>query len=189
MIEIKISGRGGQGVVLASQILAAAFFKKGMWVQAFPSFGAERRGAPVSAFVRADREEMTLRCGVYRPDWIVFLDSQLLQNPAIVSGLKETGSVLVNGKQIPSGYARPEGVSLFMVDAVAIAHALRLGSDSFPIVNTAMAGAFARASGLFPIESVLDAVREAVPVEKEKNETAAREAFEQVKKVELQNEK
>ena len=84
MIEIKISGRGGQGVVLASQILAAAFFKNGMWVQAFPSFGAERRGAPVSAFVRADREEMTLRCGVYRPEWIIVLDEANKAHPGVL---------------------------------------------------------------------------------------------------------
>jgi pyruvate ferredoxin oxidoreductase gamma subunit/2-oxoisovalerate ferredoxin oxidoreductase gamma subunit len=183
MIEIRISGRGGQGVVLASQILAAAFFKNGMWVQAFPSFGAERRGAPVSAFVRADREEMTLRCGVYHPDWVIVLDSQLLENPAVLSGIKESGSVLVNGKEIPKGFQGPERKQAFMVDAGAIAHALRLGSASFPIVNTAMAGAFARASGLISLESVLDAVKEAVPVEKERNETAAREAYERVTEI------
>jgi len=183
MIEIKISGRGGQGVVLASQILAAAFFRNGMWVQAFPSFGAERRGAPVSAFVRADREEMTLRCGVYRPEWIIVLDAQLLQNPVILSGLKENGSILVNGKEIPEGFQKPGESQVFMVDAVAIAHSCRLGSASFPIVNTAMAGAFARTSGMIPLESVLDAVKEAVPVEQERNEAAAREAYERVRKV------
>jgi 2-oxoacid:acceptor oxidoreductase gamma subunit (pyruvate/2-ketoisovalerate family) len=183
MIEIKISGRGGQGIVLASQILAAAFFKNGMWVQAFPSFGAERRGAPVSAFVRADREEMTLRCGVYHPDWIIVLDSQLLGNPMILSGIRDGGSILFNGKEIPEGFQRPAKGQVFMVDAVAIAKSFRLGSASFPIVNTAMAGAFAKASGLVSCESVLEAVREAVPVEPERNEAAAREAYEQVKEI------
>jgi len=181
MIEIKISGRGGQGVVLTSQILAAAFFRNGMWVQAFPSFGAERRGAPVSAFVRADREETTLRCGVYHPDWIVVFDSQLLWNPVILSGIKKGGSILVNGKEIPEGFQGMEKGQVFAVDAVAIAQSFRLGSASFPIVNTAMAGAFARASGLIPLESVLEAVREAVPVEKERNQAAAREAYERVR--------
>ena len=180
MIEIKISGRGGQGIVLASQILATAFFRNGMWVQAFPSFGAERRGAPVSAFVRADREEMTLRCGVYHPDWIIVLDSQLLGNPMILSGIKEGGSILVNGKRTPEGFQRMGRSQVFTVDAVAIAQSFHLGSASFPIVNTAMAGAFSRASGLIPLESVLEAVREAVPVEKERNEAAAREAYERV---------
>jgi Pyruvate/2-oxoacid:ferredoxin oxidoreductase gamma subunit len=69
---------------------------------------------------------------------------------------------------------------VFTVDAVTIAQSFRLGSASFPIVNTAMAGAFSRASGLIPLESVLEAVREAVPVEKERNEAAAREAYERV---------
>ncbi len=181
MIEVKISGRGGQGLVLTSQILAAAFFRGGMWVQAFPSFGAERRGAPVSAFVRADQEEMTLRCGVYHPDWIILLDSQLLGNPVILSGLRESGSILVNGKKIPEGFQRGGGSQVFTVDAIAIAQSFHLGSASFPIVNTAMAGAFARASGLISLETILEAVREMVPVEKEKNEAAAREAYEQVR--------
>ncbi len=181
MIEIKISGRGGQGVVLSSQILAAAFFRNGMWVQAFPSFGAERRGAPVSAFVRVDREEMTLRCGVYHPGWILVLDSQLLGNPVILSGFKEGGSVLVNGKKIPEGFQRTGRSQVFAVDAGAIARSFHLGSASFPIVNTAMAGAFARASGLISLETILEAVREMVPVEKERNEAAAREAYEQVR--------
>jgi len=180
MIEIKISGRGGQGVVLASQILAAALSRNGMWVQAFPSFGAERRGAPVSAFVRADREEITLRCGVYHPDWIIVLDSQLLGNPVILSGIKESGSILVNGKKIPEEFQSTGRGRVFAVDAVAIAQSFHLGSASFPIVNTAMAGAFARVSGLIPLKSLLEAVREAVPVEKERNEAAAREAYERV---------
>ena len=181
MIEIKITGRGGQGVVLSSQILAAAFFKDGMWVQAFPSFGAERRGAPVSAFVRADREELTLRCGVSHPDWIIVLDFQLLGNPMILSGIKESGSILVNGKKIPEGFQRMGKIQVFTVDAVAIAQSFHLVSASFPIVNTAMAGAFARASGLIPLKSLLEAVKEMAPAEKERNEAAAREAYEQVR--------
>ena len=180
MIEIKISGRGGQGVVLASKILAAAFFKNGMWVQAFPSFGAERRGAPVSAFVRADREELTLRCGISHPDWIILLDSQLLENSVILSGIKGSGSILVNAKKIPEGFQKTGRNQVFTVDAVAIAQSFHLGDASFPIVNTAITGAFARASGLIPLKTVLEALREMVPAEKEKNEAAAREAYERV---------
>jgi pyruvate ferredoxin oxidoreductase gamma subunit len=180
MIEVRISGRGGQGVVLASQILAAAFFKNGMQVQAFPSFGAERRGAPVSAFVRADTEEMTLRCGVYFPDWVVVLDAHLLENPAVFSGLKENGSILVNSGGLSKEAQRPVRGGVFLVDASAIAHRLHLGNASSPIVNTAMAGAFARASGLISLEAVVDAIKEAVPAEKEKNAESAREAYERV---------
>jgi len=180
MIEIKISGRGGQGVVMASQIMAAALFKNGMWVQAFPSFGAERRGAPVSAFVRADTEEMTIRCGIYRPDWTIVLDPHLLESPGVFSDMKENGSVLANSKELPKGIQKPQKGQVFVVDAVAIAHRLHLGGGSFPIVNTAMAGAFARASGLIAIDQIIDAIREAVPSEEEKNVSAAREAYDLV---------
>ena len=183
MIEVKISGRGGQGVVLASQILAAAFFKGGMWVQAFPSFGAERRGAPVSAFVRADGQEMTLRCGVYCPDWILLLDPHLLEDPASFSGLKEKGSLLVNCRGLSKEVRRPAQSRVFVVDAGAISHQLRLGNPSFPIVNTAMAGAFARASGLISLAQVVAAIEGAVPVEKERNADSARQAYENVKEV------
>lgn len=185
MIEVRISGRGGQGVVLASQILAAAFFKNGMWVQAFPSFGAERRGAPVSAFIRADTEEMTLRCGVYSPDWVLVLDPHLLENPAVFSGLKENGSVLVNSGGLSKEAQRPAKGGIFLVDASAIAHRLHLGNASSLIVNTAMAGAFARASSLISLEKVVEAIQEAVPVEKEKNAQSAREAYESVKEVRM----
>lgn len=183
MLEIMIFGRGGQGVVLASQILAAAFFKNGQHVQAFPSFGAERRGAPVSSFLRVDSAEMTLRCNVYRADWIVLLDAQLLGNSAVLSSLKEGGSLLVNGTAVPESFEKPQNTSIFLVDARAISLRLHLGNPLSPIMNTAMTGAFARASALVPLESVVGAVREMAPVEKEKNATAAREAYEAVKQI------
>lgn len=183
MLEIMIFGRGGQGVVLASQILAAAFFKNGQKVQAFPSFGAERRGAPVSAFVRVDRAEMTLRCNIYRADWIVLLDAQLLGNGTLVSSLKEGGALLVNGTAVPESFEKPPKAGIFMVDARAIALGLHLGSPSSPIMNTAMTGAFARASALVPLDSVIEAIREMAPAEKERNARAAREAYEAVKQV------
>ncbi len=185
MIEIKISGRGGQGVVLASQILAMAFFKCGRWVQAFPSFGAERRGAPVSAFVRANREEMTLRCGIYHPAWIILFDPYLFESSVALSGIREKGSLLMNGKERPKGMKIPQGVHFFVVDAIAIAHGLGLGSATSPIVNTAMAGAFAGASNLITIESVVESIRETVPAQREKNEMAAREAYNLVKAIVL----
>ncbi len=176
MIEIAISGRGGQGVVLASQIIASAFFKNGMAVQAFPSFGAERRGAPVSAYVRADHEEITQRCGVYHADWLLFLDPQLLVSGHLIQTLKKDGSILINGGRLPEGFS-DKGHPIFLVDAASIALRLGLGSPEFPIINTAMTGAFARASALLDLSSVMDAVREMSPVEQERNAKAAEEAF------------
>jgi len=183
MREIKFAGRGGQGAVLASQILAAAFSEDGWFVQAFPSFGAERRGAPVSSFLRIDSEEITLRCGVLSPDWLVVFDSSLLGNPMILAGVTENTSLVVNGTAAPDASGLPGFKSLYTVDATAIAEGLRLKTTSFSIVNTAMVGAFAGASGLLSLESVASAVGGMVPVKKEENMAAAREAYEKVKEV------
>ena len=182
MIEIKISGRGGQGAVLASQILAAAFFEKGMHVQSFPSFGAERRGAPVSAFLRADAREITLRYGVQRPDWIVLFDANLLQNPVVMGGLTDKTALLLNAKEAKAPVL-PGGHAAYAVDATAVAEKLKLKTTSFSIVNTAMVGAFARAAGLIDLERVLGAIRTLVPVKRDDNMEAARQAYELVRKI------
>jgi len=183
MIEIKISGRGGQGAVLASQILAAVFFETGMWVQSFPSFGAERRGAPVSAFLRADREEITLRCGVQHPDWMVLFDPDLLDNPMIVGGVNEKTSIVINCSQPLSKALSFHHRNVFQVDATAIAEGLNLKTTSFSIVNTAMVGAFAGASGLVEINRLTKIVQDLVPIKKEENAAAARQAYETVQEV------
>jgi 2-oxoacid:acceptor oxidoreductase gamma subunit (pyruvate/2-ketoisovalerate family) len=180
MIEIKISGRGGQGAVLASQILAAAMFETGLWVQSFPSFGAERRGAPVSAFLRADDEEITLRCGVQHPDWIVLFDPNLLANPMVTGGANDKTSIVLNSLQ-PTVEALPfQYQNFFQIDATAIAEDLNLKTTSFSIVNTAMVGAFAGASGLVEIKHLDKIIRDLVPIKKEENAAAAQKAYEYV---------
>ena len=183
MIEVKISGRGGQGAVLASQILAAAFFETGMWVQSFPSFGAERRGAPVSAFLRADREEITLRCGVQHPDWMVLFDPNLLDNPLITGGADKKTSIVINCFQSLSNVLSFHYRNIFQVDATAIAEGLNLKTTSFSIVNTAMVGAFAGASGLIEINRLVKIIRDLVPIKKKENAAAARQAFETVQEI------
>ncbi|MBW1766203.1 MAG: 2-oxoacid:acceptor oxidoreductase family protein [Deltaproteobacteria bacterium] len=183
MIKVKISGRGGQGAVLASQILANALFGKGMWVQAFPSFGAERRGAPVSAFIRADSDEITLRCGIQHPDWIVLFDPQLLENPLIMGGATEKTSILLNSSRRSPFHEASRFGKMFRVDATAIAEGLNLKTTSFSIVNTAMLGAFARASNLIDMVSVAQAIRDLTPIKKEENVVAAKEAYEKVKEI------
>jgi len=182
MIEIKISGRGGQGAVLASQILAAAFFGKGMFVQSFPSFGAERRGAPVSAFLRADTGEITIRYGVQHPDWVVVFDANLLRNPMVMAGVTGKTSLLVNARE-GDAPVLPAGQAAFAVDATGIAEELNLRTTSFSIVNTAMVGAFAKATALIDLESVLAAIGELVPVKRDENVESARQAYELVRKV------
>jgi 2-oxoacid:acceptor oxidoreductase gamma subunit (pyruvate/2-ketoisovalerate family) len=182
MVEIKISGRGGQGAVLASQILASAFFGKGFYVQAFPSFGAERRGAPVSAFLRVDSKEITLRYSVQNPDWMVLFDPDLLKNPMVMAGTGETTSILINAARW-QGTGIKACKSLFVVDATAISEGLNLKTTSFSIVNTAMVGAFAKCSNLLGIDRIVQAIEEMVPVKRAQNVAAAREAYEKVSHV------
>ena len=98
MIEIRFHGRGGQGAVIASKILASALFKEGKYAQAFPAFGAERRGAPVMAFTRFDQKAITRRSMVYEPDHVVVLDEPILALVDVTAGLKEGG---LDSDQLP----------------------------------------------------------------------------------------
>lgn len=182
MHEIRFHGRGGQGAVIGSEALAHAFFHEDKYVQAFPSFGVERRGAPVTAFCRIDEQPIHLRNQIYTPDHVVVLDASLLQAVGVTQGLKSGGTVLINGKRPPEAYRAlvGEGFHLFVVDAASVAVRNRLGSAANPIVNTAIVGAFARATGLVRIESVEAAIEEYVPVKKEANRRAAREAYDSV---------
>ncbi|HAO22355.1 MAG TPA: pyruvate ferredoxin oxidoreductase, partial [Desulfobacteraceae bacterium] len=88
MQEIRFHGRGGQGTVVASVILAKAFFKAGLWVQTFPVFGVERRGAPVEAYLRLDDKKILIRSNLYAPDHIVVQDPKLLETADVTKGLK-----------------------------------------------------------------------------------------------------
>ncbi len=185
MIEIRFHGRGGQGAVVGSETLAHAFFIEGKYVQAFPAFGLERRGAPVVSFCRVDDSPINLRTQIYSPDHIVVLDSSLLDTIDVTHGLKRGGVILINGKKSPSQYReRIKGdFEIWSVDASSIALRYGLGSSSNPIVNTAILGAFSKATGIVRIESVEEAIIEYVPVKKEENRKAAREAYEKVQKV------
>jgi len=164
-------------VVVASRLLALAFFKEGKWVQAFPTFGAERRGAPVAAFTRVDDKPITLRCGITEPDILVVLDSTLLKDVDVTQGLKKEGMAVINSPH-PLGL---DAVKTCVVDASAIALKHELGTVTYPIVNTAMAGAFAGATELVSIDSVEAAIREYVTAKVEENVKAAREAWERVR--------
>ena len=184
MQEIRFHGRGGQGAVIGSEVLAHAFFIEGKYVQAFPSFGVERRGAPVTAFCRVDDKQINLRNQIYEPDHIVILDPTLIETAGVTEGLKKNGAIVVNGKQGPDYYRDLLGplYQLYVVDAASIAVQHRLGSPSNPIVNTAILGAFAKGTGLVSIESVEQAIEDHVPVKKENNRKAARAAYEDVVK-------
>lgn len=180
MRELRIHGRGGQGAVIASKILAVAIFHEGRWVQSFPAFGVERRGAPVTAFLRIDDTQIQLRCEIVAPDDLIVLDPTLLDAVDITTGLKPGGSILINSPLPPRAYAHLGPFRVATVDASTLALKYSLGSKTQPIVNTAIVGAFATFSRLASIDAVCSAIAEEVPSHAEANITAAREAAEQV---------
>ncbi len=181
MIEIRIHGRGGQGAVIASKVLAAAVFKEGKYVQSFPTFGVERRGAPVMAFTRIDDKPIRIRCQIYEPDHIVVLDPTLLEAVDVTAGLKEGGWILVNSEQDPAAFNLPAKYRVATVDANSIAIKYRLGPKSAPIVNTAILGAFVRITDIVSLEAIAEAVRETVPLKPEENVAATKEAYLEVR--------
>ncbi len=154
MIEIRFHGRGGQGAVTAASLLAKAAGLDGKYAQAFPAFGVERRGAPVRAFCRISERKITLRSQIYSPDFIVVLDDTLLGLPEITEGLKKDSVAVINTKSRPQLKQKT-----FCYDATSLALEM-LGKD---IVNTAMLGVFAKASGLVSISSIEKAIEENFP--------------------------
>jgi pyruvate ferredoxin oxidoreductase gamma subunit/2-oxoisovalerate ferredoxin oxidoreductase gamma subunit len=177
VVEIRFHGRGGQGAVVASSVLAAACFVEGKYSQAFPAFGVERRGAPVEAYIRIDDRKILLRTNVYTPDHVVVLDPTLLEAADVSRGLKPGGVVLINTDKRPEAYPAFSSFVVCAVDAQRIALRHRLGSRTHPIVNTAILGAFSRATGLVGIDAVCEAIRREVPSRQEENAAAAREAW------------
>lgn len=158
MKEIRIHGRGGQGGVTAAELLARAAFKEGKWVQAIPFFGAERRGAPVKAFARIADEPILIRSQVYNPDYVVVLDSTLLDLVDVTEGLKKDGIVVINTTQKPDEIKLRQG-RLATVDATGIALELQLLVAGLPVLNTTMLGAFSRATDEIKLDSVLEVIR------------------------------
>ena len=180
MLEIRFHGRGGQGTVVATILLAKAFFQAGFYVQSFPVFGVERRGAPVEAYLRLDEKEIWIRSNVYTPDHVVVLDRTLLESVDVIQGLKTGGWILINAPTPPPDLERFSGFHLAVVDATRIALHHQLGTRTHPIVNTAVLGAFARVLGMPPLEAIVRAIEEDIPRKPEENIRAAREAYEAV---------
>jgi len=184
MYELRIHGRGGQGAVVASKALAAALFREGKHVQAFPAFGVERRGAPVTAFLRVSDGPIQLRCEITEPDGIVILDPTLMKSVDVTQGLRPGGTILINTDRPAGHYADlTKRFRVSIVDASSIARRLGLGSKTQPIVNTAILGAFAADSGMVSLESVCPAIAEAVRTKADQNVEAAREAARSVVRI------
>ncbi len=180
MHEIRFHGRGGQGTVVASILLAKAFFNAGYYVQTFPVFGVERRGAPVEAYLRLDKKKILIRSNVYTPDHVVVQDAKLLGNVDVVKGLKPGGSILINSKDTPDNLAHFSGFRLAFVDANHIAVKNNLGTRTHPIINTAMIGAFARIMDMLPMDTLAAVIEKEIPAKAHQNVQAAQQAYEMV---------
>ncbi|MEM3004629.1 MAG: pyruvate ferredoxin oxidoreductase subunit gamma [Candidatus Bathyarchaeia archaeon] len=178
--EIRWHGRGGQGVVTASRMLAQAALLEGKFVQAFPEFGPERTGAPILGFTRISDKKIRIHSHVYNPSLVVVLDPTLLESVDVTTGLARNGRLVVNSeknpRQIKEKLAAPNAKA-FTVDATRIALEI-LGRA---ITNTAMLGAVIRAAPIVSLESVKAAVRERFTENlADRNVTAIERAYSEV---------
>ena len=159
MIEIRFHGRGGQGAVTAVKILASAIYLEGKYTQAIPMYGTERRGAPVAAFCRINDTRIRERDLVHEPDIVVVLDPLLSRSVDVTDGLKSGGLIIVNHPGTYKDTGLAGNFKIATVDATKIA----LDIIGRPITNTAILGAFAKATGLVKLESLEEAVKGELP--------------------------
>jgi pyruvate ferredoxin oxidoreductase gamma subunit len=175
MIEIRFHGRGGQGAVTSAELLALAAIGEGKYAQAFPSFGPERRGAPVVAFCRISDQPIKIRANVYEPDIVVVLDSSLLKIVNVAAGLKPEGLLVTTSKDSPEQLKQDLKIKnrLAVVDATKIAMEV-LG---LPITNTTLLGSLVRASEIVKKESFISPLKERFGRIAEKNISAFDRAY------------
>lgn len=185
MLQIRIHGRGGQGVVTAAEMLSVAAFEQGRHAQAFPSFGSERTGAPVVAFCRIDEREIRLREPILAPDVLIVQDPTLLHQVDVFQGLQPDGYVLINSSRSFDGLGldaitnkfRRERLITVPASEIALRHLGR------PLPNAVLLGGFAALSGLVTLQAVAHAIRDKFSgAVAEKNVAAATEAFEYVRR-------
>ncbi|UCC91595.1 MAG: pyruvate ferredoxin oxidoreductase subunit gamma [Candidatus Aenigmatarchaeota archaeon] len=174
VIEIRIHGRGGQGAVTAAELIAISAFKDGKFSQAFPKFGPERRGSPVESYIRISDEFINLRTEVYTPDHVIVLDDSLPRVVDITEGLSSRGIIMMNSDR----KRRFNNYDVYNLDANRIAMEI-LGR---PIFNTIMLGAFAKATNLISLKSLLESINERFEGEmREKNALAVKRAYEETR--------
>jgi pyruvate ferredoxin oxidoreductase gamma subunit len=162
VFQIRLHGRGGQGVVTGAEMLSVAAFLQGRHAQAFPSFGSERTGAPVVAFCRIDDKEIRLREPIMEPDALIIQDPTLLHQVEVFSGLQPHGYILINTSrsfeelgigEFASGF-RPARLCTVPATELAVKHVGR------PLPNAALLGGFAAVTGLLGLDSVAAAIRD-----------------------------
>jgi len=178
LIEIRWHGRGGQGAVTSAELVAKAAINEGKYAHAFPSFGPERRGAPVLAFVRiSSKQPIRIRAEIAQPDVVVVLDPGLLRIVNVTSGLKANGMVIINTRKQAEQLRQEFDInySLVTIDATSIAREI-LG---VPITNTTMVGALVRATGVVKLESLFEPLIHRFGHLAERNINAMKKAYQE----------
>ena len=178
LIEIRWHGRGGQGAVTSAELLAKAAIAEGKYAQAFPSFGPERRGAPVVAFTRiSEKRPIRVRAGITEPDVVIVLDATVLKVVNVTEGLKEDGVVVINSPK-SSGELRAEIGGKWRIASI---DATRIARETLgvPIVNTTMLGALIKATGVVNAESLVEPLQERFGRLAERNINAMKKAVEE----------
>ncbi len=158
LTEVRWHGRGGQGVVTAGKLLAEIAMSSGRYFQAFPDYGPERMGAPIRAFTRLSPRPIRIHAQIESPDIVVVLDPTLLETVPVTDGLGEEGTLLVNTTMSPEQVRETTGFRTGKVYTVDASH-IAIEEIGREITNTPMLGAFARATGLFPVEEMTAELR------------------------------
>src|SRR4051794_14989963 len=161
MLQIRIHGRGGQGVVTAAEMLSIAAFEQGRHAQAFPSFGSERTGAPVVAFCRIDDREIRLREPILAPDVLIVQDPTLLHQVDVFQGLQPDGYVLINSKRSFDDLGLAEIAKRFRHERLLTVPATEIALKHLgrPLPNAVLLGGFAALAGLVTLDAVAHAIR------------------------------
>jgi pyruvate ferredoxin oxidoreductase gamma subunit len=177
MIEIRLHGRGGQGAVTSAELLALAAINEGNYAQAFPSFGPERRGAPVVAFCRIDDKPIRVRANIYNPDLVLVLDPSILRLVDVTAGLKEDGMLVTNTKY--SGEEIRKELSI--THALATVNATKIAMEELrlPITNTTMLGSLLRGRQVVPVDALMEPLNKRFGRIAEKNIKAFKRAYEE----------
>ena len=178
MIEVRWHGRGGQGAVASVELLAQAAIAAGKYAQGFPSFGPERRGAPVAAFTRVADKKINVRSGIYEPDVVLVLDSSLIGLVNVLDGLKPGGKLIVNTHKTPEEIRKALDYkgTLAIVDGTGIARK----EMGVPIANTTMIGALLKVTGIMELDAMKESIEHRFGRIAQKNLNAMKRAYDEI---------
>lgn len=180
MFQVRIHGRGGQGVVTAAEMLSVAAFNEGRHAQAFPSFGSERTGAPVVSYCRIDDRPIRVREPIVAADALIVQDPSVLPLPGVVDGLVPGGSLIVNSSRSCADFARQPWAASLTTQSIHVVPATDIAREHIgrPLPNAVLLGAFAGITGQISLAAVEHAIRSAFPgAVGDANIAAARAAY------------